>query len=168
MNKNSVLKACTLTILIGITVPSVMAREVLPPSPTAASARAGIAPQALLPEDLGSGVVADLYRVNCTARSVEADVKDIGPFNDTNFQVTVTGSGGGIEQQSDAQISKAGGLTERFAAVSRTTFTNAFLRAYIMYTEANAAGSEKYDTIIQCRTATGGTVNPFILKILDQ
>ena len=169
MNTKDVLGACSMALLItgsGM-VSDAMAREVKSPSPNAIRSQTQIGAQTFIVEDLGSGVAADLYRLTCNARSVQADVKDIGNFFDTNFQVCVIGSAGGIEGKASCRISPQGGLSG-VASVSRSTATNGDLRAYALYTEVNAAGFEKYDTVQLCRNADGTFENPVIVKILDQ
>jgi hypothetical protein len=166
MNTKSVLSVCGIALLIagGVTVPDVMAREVKSPSSTAV--RSHFAGQVILPGSLGFGVAADVYLDTCFAKSISADVRDAGPFNDTNFQVALIGSGGGIEGQSSVRISPQGGLSG-LASVSRFSGDGS-LRAYKIITEVNALGSENYDTLQFCTQANGTVVDPTVVQILDQ
>lgn len=164
MNTKSILSVCGISLLIGATAPSVMAREMLSPSSTAVRSQA--AAKTFIIEDLGFGLAADLYRATCFAKSVQADVKDVGPiFFDTIFQVAVIGSAGGIQGKSSVRVSPKGGLSG-IAKVSRFS-GNGSLRAYILYTEVNAPGAETYDTIQLCQRADGSFVDPVTTLILD-
>lgn len=165
MNTKSILSVCGISLLIGATAPSVMAREMLSPSSTAVRSQA--AAKIYIIEDLGFGVAADLYRVTCFAKSVQADVGDHGPYYfDTSFQVAVIGSAGGIQGKSSVRISPKGGVSG-VAKVSRFS-GNGPLRAYILYTEVNAPGPEEYDTVQLCQRADGSYVDPVTTLILDQ
>lgn len=139
------------------------AREVL--SPTAVRPQT-VNSELLKVEDLTFGVAADLYRETCFAKSISSDVGDFGPFNDTNFQVCVNGSAGGIQGKAQCKISPKGGISQ-LAKVSRAS-GNGNLRAYVLFTEVNAPGFEKYDSLEFCTQANGTTLNPTVTKILDQ
>lgn len=148
---------------------NVLARDVLP-SQNAVRAQA-IENQILIIENLGSGVAADVYRLTCSAECIRADVNDTGPFNDTNFKVTVIGSSPGFAGQASA-ISPAGGLSLN-AEVCSGSNVNASRRAYVVITEVDAAGAENYDSSMLCRRANANNVNPtfvnpVVVKILDQ
>lgn len=140
------------------------AREVL--SPTAVRSQA-VQAQFIKAEDLTFGKAADLRRVECHAQKISADVCDQGPFNDTRFLVAVVGSGGGIEGKAQAKVSTPGGCSG-LVSVSRAA-GNGNLRGYILYTEVNAPGFEKYDSLVFCTNADGSTENPTTYQlILDQ
>jgi len=152
----------------GITT-NVLARDVLP-SQNAVRAQA-IDNQILIIENLGSGVAADVYRLTCTAECIRADVNDTGPFNDTNFKVTVIGSSINFAGQASA-ISPAGGLSLN-AEVCSGSNVNAARRAFVVITEVDAPGAENYDSSMLCRRANVNNVNPLfvnpvVVKILDQ
>lgn len=164
MNTKSILTGTAVVLSAWAMVPEAGAREVL--SPTAVRSEA-VQAQVLFAEDLASGEAADLYKAKCNARKISADVGDQGPFFDTNFQVAVVGSAGGIEGKTSARISPKGGISG-LASVSRSTVTNGNLRAYLLYSEVNAPGFEKYDSLAFCTNANGTTENPAITKILDQ
>jgi hypothetical protein len=166
MNTKHILSTCSMALLIAGSgmVDDAMARDVKSQQQSRPLADS---PELLKFEDLGSGIAADLYRETCFARSITADVGDIGDFFDTNFQVCVNGSAGGIEGQSSCKISPQGGISPD-ATVSRSTATNDNLRAYVLFTEVNAAGPEKYDSEEFCTRADGTTVDPEVVIILDQ
>jgi hypothetical protein len=151
---------------LGITS-NVLAREVKSIQPDArAESQASIDPNTFVVEDLGSGTATDLYRVSCAAECIRADVNDAGPFDDTRFKVNINGSSPGFVGNASA-INPTGGVSLEAELCSGQN-TNSSRRAYVEFSEVNAAGFENYDTIITCRTAAGGIINPTITKILDQ
>ncbi|MGH8614805.1 MAG: hypothetical protein ACREYF_22950 [Gammaproteobacteria bacterium] len=141
------------------------AREVLPSKIDAALVQA----QLVTASDDLNGFTADVYRLECFARKMQANVSDIGDFNDSKFLVTLTGSRGGpgFAGKSNTKVSPKGG-TSGFASLQRTAVSNADLLGYALIAEVDGPGFEKYTLGAQCVTATGGAVNPTITKILDQ
>jgi len=122
--------------------------------------------ETLVVENLGSGVAADCYRVTCTAECIRADVNDTGPFNDTRFKVTISGSSSNFVGEASA-INPTGGLSLVTELCSGGN-ANLSRRAYVCITEVNAPGAENYDSLMTCRQSGGAIINPTIVKILDQ
>lgn len=161
--------SCAVALLLTGTSASIWARDVLPDSSpadrgAAQTQAAGI--QTFVAENLTTGTSADVYRVSCTAECIRADVNDAGPFDDTRFKVDINGSSSGFVGSASA-INPTGGIS-LVAELCSGQNVNAARRAYVTFTEVNAAGIENYDTVITCRTATNTIINPTIVKILDQ
>jgi hypothetical protein len=151
---------------LGITV-NVPAREVQSIQPNARlESQAKIDPLTFVEEGLGAGTAADVYLVSCVAECIQADVNDAGPFDDIRFKVNINGSSPGFVG-TDSAISPTGGLSQ-VAEVCSGQNVNKTRRAFITFSEVNALGPEFYDTVIKCRKAGGGLINPNIVPILDQ
>lgn len=128
-----------------------------------ADQRAEGQPRHFFANSLGSGIAIDVYRIQCSGActSCQADVRDIGPFNDTNFKVCVIGSGPGATGTT-CRISPQGGLSA-LAVVTRAP-AGPFL-SFVTISEANNAGFENYDSAQHC-SGFGGTHS--IVRILNQ
>ena len=168
MNTKELVSAGVVALLLTVTSTDIWARDVQidqsPPNRVPEAQAVGI--QSFVQEDLASGTATDLYRVTCTAECIRADVNDAGPVDDTRFKVSINGSSPGFVGNASA-INPTGGLSLS-AEVCSGSHVNAARRAYVEFSEVNAPGPEKYDSIIVCRTTTGALINPVIVKILDQ
>jgi hypothetical protein len=165
------LVALIVALVLGSATDVLAQRQVLPSQNAVRPQVSDVDAETLIIENLGSGVAADVFRLSCTAECIRADVNDTGPFNDTRFKVTVTGSSSNFVGVASA-ISPAGGLSLS-AEVCSGSNVNASRRAYVIITEVNAPGAENYDSLMLCRLSNANNifptfVNPLITTILDQ
>lgn len=122
---------------------------------------------------INSGDGVDVYKLECLVQSgkpkprcARADVCDIGPHNDTSFQIhMVAYSGTKVTGKADMQQGDVGGCAP---AAQLCRPTEGPFSVFILFSETNQAGAENYLSELDCVSSNGAIAPHKLTRVQDQ